>query len=173
MLINAIDFAYSCDSICAFRFPRGNFELSDNTYQSQRFQLGKAQILQEQDSDILFVGYGNGVGKASNVIEQINKTNNINISLLDLCFIKPLDEKLLLQLSKKYKKWYIFSDNTYIGGVASALLEFFAKEDIVDIYIKSFEYEDKFIKHGNKNAIEESLNISAKQIAQTIISKVL
>jgi len=169
MLKNAIDFGYSCKSVCAFRFPRGNFELKSNIYKSKKFQLAKAQILKdEENTDILFVGFGNGVGKASNVIDEINKRQNIKISLVDLCFVKPLDEKLLISLSKKYKQWFIFSDNAYIGGVASALLEFFAKQNITSLHIQSFEYEDNFIEHGNKNDVEKYLNISVKQIAKKI-----
>jgi 1-deoxy-D-xylulose-5-phosphate synthase len=165
MLEYAIDFASEFSNTCAFRFPRGKFDLDDNIFQSKRFSLAKSQMLIEEKGEMLFIGYGNGIGKAYSVISKLKEINkNINISLLDLCFIKPLDKERLIKLSHKYKKWYIFSDTVYMGGVASAILELLSKENIIDIFIKSFEYDDQFITHGAKDIIEDSLDISIDKI---------
>ncbi len=47
------------------------------------------------------------------------------------------------------KKWFVFSDSAKMGGVGSAILEFLAKDKILDVQVVSFEYEDQFITHGN------------------------
>ena len=99
---------------------------------------------------------------------ETSKFLDEDVSILDLRFVKPLDETMLKELSKKYKKWFVFSDSVKLGGVGSAILEFLAKENILGISLVSFEYEDDFITHGNTKVVEESLNLLPKQLATRI-----
>ena len=158
-------FAHKFPTPLAIRYPRGSFLSRDGLPQSTDYTLGKSDLLIENSSDILFIGYGNGVGRANLTRLEME---DVEISFLDLKFVKPLDEKMLIRLSKKHKKWFIFSDSSYSGGVASAILEFLSKEGIKDIDIKSFEYDDNFITHGKTVDVEESLGLLPKQIAKTI-----
>jgi 1-deoxy-D-xylulose-5-phosphate synthase len=153
-----VDFAYKMQTTCAFRYPRGAFLPCE--VESKPLELGVSQLLKEAESDILFIGYGNGVGRAC----ESAKLLDIDVAILDLIFVKPLDEKKLRELSKSYKKWFIFSDSGYIGGVASAIYEL----GIEGISITSFEYHDKFIKQGNTQIVEESLGILPKQLAKKV-----
>ncbi len=160
----AVEFAYNIKSPCAFRYPRGVF-LDSSKFTPKPYELGKAQLLKE-GKDILFIGFGNGVGRACETYELTK--DKIEPAILDLVFVKPLDEDLLIDLSKKYKKWYIFSDSVKRGGVGSAILEILQKHKIKDIDVISFEYEDKFIEHGNTKKVEESLSLLPKQLAQIV-----
>ncbi len=160
----AIKFAYDMKTPCAFRYPRGAF-LDSSKFASKPFELGKAQLLKD-GKDILFIGFGNGVGRACETFELIK--DRLDPAILDLCFVKPLDKEMLVNLSKEYKKWFIFSDSAKRGGVASAILEMLNEESIKDIDLVSFEYEDHFIEHGNTKAVEESLGILPEQIAKRI-----
>lgn len=130
---------------------------------SPAYELGKSDLLQEGDT-ILFIGYGNGVGRAQKVAELIED----KVAILDLRFVKPLDEEMLVNLSKKYKKWFVFSDSAKKGGVGSAVLELLSEHKIVDISLTSFEYDDAFITHGNTKLVEESLGLLPEQLAKKI-----
>ncbi|WP_200762597.1 1-deoxy-D-xylulose-5-phosphate synthase [Nitrosophilus alvini] len=163
-LREAVKFAHKLDKPCAFRYPRGAFKKIDEEYESLPFELGKSQLLKEADSDILFVGYGNGVGRAHQTMKLLGK----EIALLDLRFVKPLDKEMLKKLSRKYKKWFVFSDSAKLGGVGGALLEFFAQNSINDIYIKSFEFEDLFIPHGKTEDVEAYLGITPRNLAEKL-----
>ena len=162
-LIRAVEFAYSMKTPCAFRYPRGAFILEEE-FEDLPFEYAKSQMLIEKDSDILFVGYGNGVGRAYETLKLLD----LDISLLDLRFVKPLNENMLKSLTKKYKKWFVFSNSAKMGGVASAIAEFFIKEDINDIILKTFEYDDFFIPHGKVEDVEKYLKIRPDQIAERI-----
>jgi 1-deoxy-D-xylulose-5-phosphate synthase len=89
-------------------------------------------------------------------------------SLLDLRFVKPLDTQMLSVLSDKYKTWYVFSDSAAKGGVGSALLEFLSQENISDVSLTTFEYDDAFITHGSTKLVEESLGLLPEQLAARI-----
>ncbi len=159
----AMGFAHKYPYPCSLRYPRGSFT-QVQLPEPQPFELGKSQLLISNESDILFIGYGNGVGRAKETMQFIDE----KVSLLDLRFVKPLDKEMLHVMAKKHKKWYVFSDSSKAGGVGSALLEFLADEKIVDVLVESFEYEDEFITHGNTKMVEESLGLLPKQLAKRI-----
>jgi len=162
-LIDAVHFAAKMQTPCSFRYPRGSF-IDVGEYASEEFELGKAQLLKESQSDTLFIGYGNGVGRAS----ETAKLLETEVALLDLRFVKPLDTNILKKLSTKYKRWFVFSDSAKMGGVGSAILEFLSEAKIKDVEIETFEYDDSFITHGNTKLVEEFLGILPEQLAKHI-----
>lgn len=157
----SLEFAKDYTTPCAIRYPRGAFE--ELEYESTKFELGKGEILKQTTSEIAFIGYGAGVSRAI----ATEKLHNEEFTIVDLRFVKPLDEQLLKELAKTTKKWYIFSDSQRQGGVGSALLEFISENDL-DIKVKSFEYDDIYIQHGDTKLLEEDLGILPEQLAEKI-----
>jgi 1-deoxy-D-xylulose-5-phosphate synthase len=160
-LHQAINFSYTLDKPCAIRYPRGAFK--ELGYESTPFELGKSQLLKDGSSNKLFIGYGAGVSRAC----ETEKLHKEDIAILDLRFVKPLDGKMLSALASKYDKWYVFSDSQKQSGVASAILEY-VNEARLCVNITSFEYEDHFIVHGETSKVEESLELTAKQLVEKI-----
>jgi 1-deoxy-D-xylulose-5-phosphate synthase len=159
---SAMAFAKNYEHPCAFRYPRGAFMAED--CESEPFELGKSDLLKEGES-VLFVGYGNGVGRA---IETARYLDGINPGILDLRFVKPLDAEMLKELAETYSQWFVFSDSARMGGVGSALLEFLSTEQIEGVSLVTFEYEDDFITHGNTKLVEESLGLLPEQLAMKV-----
>jgi 1-deoxy-D-xylulose-5-phosphate synthase len=160
---HAMEFASQYSHPCSLRYPRGAFTPTDLP-ESVAFELAKSQLLQESEGDILFIGYGNGVGRAYETAKYLDEA----VSILDLRFVKPLDKEALRELALKHKRWFVFSDNAKMGGVGSAILEFLADEKILDIELTSFEYSDAFITHGNTKLVEESLGLLPEQLAKVV-----
>lgn len=158
-----IAYAAAYEHPCAIRYPRGAFMGADLP-DSIPFETGKSHLLIENDSDTLFIGYGNGVGRAAQTMAYLETTP----SLLDLRFVKPLDGEMLRRMAKRHSRWYVFSDSSAQGGVGSALLEWLASEKITDVLVTTFEYADAFIKHGNTKLVEESLGLLPEQLAERI-----
>ncbi|ABB43756.1 1-Deoxy-D-xylulose-5-phosphate synthase [Sulfurimonas denitrificans DSM 1251] len=159
----AMAFAAQYQFPCSLRYPRGSFTQT-SLPESSPFELAKSQLLQSNKGDVLFIGYGNGVGRAY----ETSKLLEEKISILDLRFIKPLDKEMLRDMATKHNKWFIFSDSAKMGGVGSAILEFFADEKILHVELESFEYEDSFITHGKTKDVEESLGLLPAQLAQKV-----
>jgi 1-deoxy-D-xylulose-5-phosphate synthase len=160
-MVEAMKFAKDFPTPCAFRYPRGAFSSQDEDVTP--FELGKSHTIQN-GSDILFIGYGNGVGRAI----ETAKLTDVTPTILDLRFVKPLDRDRLIELSITHKKWFVFSDSAKIGGVGSAILELLCEDNIRDIDLTSFEYKDRFIAHGNTRLVEESLGLLPEQLAKII-----
>ncbi len=157
----ALDYGYECTSPCAIRYPRGSF--SELKYEASPFEKGKAELLKESFSNKLLIGYGAGVSRAV----KTESLHEEDLAILDLRFVKPLDETLLKELATKYTKWYVFSDSSYKGGVASALLEFVSVNNL-NVQIVSFEYGDAFIEHGDTQIVEEDLGLLPCQLVKKI-----
>ncbi|MEA2090903.1 MAG: 1-deoxy-D-xylulose-5-phosphate synthase [Campylobacterota bacterium] len=159
----AMAFAAEYQHPCSLRYPRGSFTQTDLP-ESQEFELAKSQLLHSSESNILFIGYGNGVGRAYETSGYLDA----EVSILDLRFVKPLDKEMLRDMAVKHKKWFVFSDSSKMGGVGSAILEFLADEKILDVAVDSFEYGDEFITHGNTKLVEESLGLLPQQLAAKV-----
>ncbi len=170
-LIAAVNYAYKLNKPCAFRYPRGLF-LFDSDIETDGFEDNKSQLLQDASSEILLLGYGNGVGRAYKTAEFLKK-EGIEAGLLDIRFLKPLDRDTLKDMAKKYKKWFIFSDSSKMGGVGEIIALFLQAESIADVHIESFEYEDAFITHGKTIEVEESLGLLPAQLAAKIKTRVV
>ncbi|MBE2984158.1 1-deoxy-D-xylulose-5-phosphate synthase [Campylobacter sp. RM9344] len=162
----AMEFAYRYKGVSAFRYPRGAFGLNDE-FEAKDFRLGKGEILIKGSADTAIICYGNAVAKGLSVRNLLK--DSLDVSLVDLVFVKPLDKEMLLELSKSCKKWYIISDSAKKGGVGEILSAFLQDNRIYDVSIASFEYNDAFIPHGNTAEVENYLGISAEQIAQKLL----
>ncbi|MEJ2500803.1 MAG: 1-deoxy-D-xylulose-5-phosphate synthase [Campylobacterales bacterium] len=159
----AVAFAAAFDRPLGLRYPRGAF-FEAELPASEPFEYGKSQLLIEADSDLLLIGYGNGVGRAAQTRERLGR----EAALLDLRFVKPLDTEMLRRLASKYKRWYVFSDSAAAGGVGSALLEWLSQEAVSDVVLQTFEYGDDFITHGATVQVEASLGLLPEQLAERI-----
>lgn len=164
MMEKCMEYAYFHQGPLAFRYPRGSFILEEE-FAPCKLSLAKSQWLIKNTSEVAFLGFGQGVGKAWKVLQNLG---NDFANLIDLVFIKPLDELLLKELASQTKIWFVFSENVKIGGVASLLREFVGQYDL-NVKIVSFEYEDVFITHGNLNEVEVSLNLDVKKLSQKIL----
>lgn len=151
-----LEYATSKVGLIAIRYPRGSFAL-DESYEPSL----KTHFIKNVNSNISFLGFGEGVAKALAVSEEINA------NVIDLVFAKPLDKEFLLNLAKSSKEWHIFSESAKIGGLNS-IISSFLKEYDLDIKLISYEYEDEFITHGNTNEVMQSLGLDAKSIINKI-----
>ncbi len=165
----AVEYAYTHQGPLAIRYPRGAF-IDPVIVGDKPFEYGKAEMLSEKEgAKILLLGYGNGVGRAMQTALILEK-ENINACVVDLRFAKPLDENFLIDLAKKYKQWFVFSDSTKYGGIGS-LLGLIKEKNFLHVEIESFEYKDKFIPHGATNLVEKLLEITPEQLALKIQEK--
>ncbi|TDJ85796.1 1-deoxy-D-xylulose-5-phosphate synthase [Campylobacter volucris] len=164
MMEEIMEYAYFHQGVFAFRYPRGNFIL-DNEFQAKKIQLAKAQILIENQSDKVFLGFGQGVARAKLVLDELGQEY---ANLIDLVFVKPLDEACLKEFAMKSKIWFIFSDSAKIGGVGSLIMNFLQKEGLNHIKVVSFEYEDYFITHGKTDMVQKHLGLDVKSLCSKI-----
>ncbi len=156
-----LEFSVSLKKPVLIRYPRGGEELDFN-YCSQ-IEMGKSEIL-EKGSDITIVAIGKMVSRAKKVSE-ILKNDNISSTIINTRFLKPFDQKTLLNNLSKII--ITIEDGTVIGGLGNKVEEILKENDISSKLIK-FAYPDEFIKHGSVTEIEEKYGLDAESISERV-----
>lgn len=149
----------------AIRYPRGKGELKDWHNEMQELPVGKGRQLAEgTDVAVLSVGpIGNEVMKAIGLLEP----EGISVAHYDLIFIKPLDEALLHEVARKYKKIVTVENGTVQGGAGSAVLEFMADNGYCP-RVKRIGVPDRFIEHGSVPELYKQCGMDGESIAASI-----
>ena len=128
--------------------------------------FGKAEII-KSGTDVSIIAIGKMVERAYEVSELLKK-QNISVEVINARFLKPLDEKIIISSLKKTKYVVTIEDGLLKGGLASAVMECIAKNQLRDIKIKTFGYDDTFVPHGTIDKIEEHYHLDAKSISEEI-----
>ena len=149
----------------AIRYPRGRGVMPDWQKPFQEIVVGTGRLIREgEDLAILSIGHiGNLVKEA---IEKLAK-NSISVAHYDMRFVKPLDENLLHQVGKKFKKIITVEDGTIIGGLGSAVLEFFADHNY-QLQVTRLGVPDHFIDHGSQQVLYKECGYDVQGICQAV-----
>lgn len=151
----------------AIRYPRGEekeIEIKeDNNLQIKRLENKKAQII-KQGKDITIVAIGKMVSRAIEV-SKLLEGESISCEIINASFIKPLDNVTIKNSINKTKKVITIEDGTINGGLYTEICELIIKEDLKNITIEGFAYEDKFVRHGKVEELEKINGLDAENIA--------
>ncbi len=149
----------------AIRYPRGNgLGLVKKPF--EKIEIGKGEIV-EKGNDAAILAIGNMVGMAEKA-RKILADENIDVEVVNLRFVKPLDSELLKDVFSRHKKVLTIEDNIIIGGFGSAVLEFMNQNNIRDTEVLIHGLPDRFIDHGTPDELYEELKMDGKGIASII-----
>ena len=157
------------DDMGAFviRYPRGKGTTAEWHNTPVRIALGTGEKLKD-GSDIAVLTIGTIANQARKAIEQIERENaDIGIAHYDMRFIKPLDEKILHEVGKKFEKVITIEDGVIQGGFGSAILEFFA-DNGYRVQTKRLGIPDTFVEHGTPDELYSMLGLDTEGIADSI-----
>jgi len=163
-LENMLEFAVNeFDGPVAIRYPRGS--LKDYINKSYaKIENGKGVVV-EEGRDITIAASGKMVITALNA-REILKKSNIDAEVLNLRFVKPLDEKMLLKSVNKTKKAVIIDEAPPCGSVAVNIKAILP--NTVDVMLKTLP--DKFIKQGSIEELLKENRMDSQSIADDIIN---
>ncbi len=148
----------------AVRYPRGP-AYGVPTEGFKKIEIGTwEELIEGEDVVILAVGYP--VYQALKASEKLYK-DGIRVGVVNARFVKPLDEKLLLDLAGRYDIFVTVEDNVLMGGFGSAVLEFLAERSIQRRVVR-LGIPDRFIEHGNQNLLRKLVGIDAEGIERTV-----
>ena len=99
------------------------------------------------------------------------KKENINVEVINIRFLKPLDKEKVLKSAIKTKKVITIEDGYLIGGLASSINDILIKQD-EKIKILNMGYPDKFIKQSSVKEIEKKYKMDKDSIKENILKMV-
>lgn len=147
------------------RYPRGKGEQKDWHCPLEEMPVGKGEMLTDGDGvAVLTVGpIGNTVAKAISELQE----EEIHAAHYNMIFVKPLDEDLLREVGKKFRRIITVEDGVKNGGMGSAVTEFFNDND-TPIIVKRLGLPDKFVEHGTPEELYKLCGLDKDSIKQEI-----
>lgn len=135
--------------------------------ENTNFEIGKAvQIGEGTDATVFSTGVT--VSEALKAKESLAK-ENINIRVIDMHTIKPIDEKIIIKCTKETKHLISVEDHNQIGGLGSAISEVLTKK--CPTYLTRLGINDRFGKSGKAEELMKEFEIDAEAISNIIKSK--
>jgi 1-deoxy-D-xylulose-5-phosphate synthase len=147
---------------CAIRYPKGSPEQVQEKQDS--FKIGQAEVLCE-GKDATILALGKMVYPAIQVAKNLK---NYKIGVVNVRFVKPLDEELILTLTKKTKKIITIEDHVVNSGFGSAILELLNANQIKDVMVKCLGFPAEFIEHGNTAILFKKYGLDVEGITHAI-----
>jgi len=101
---------------------------------------------------------------------QLLQPLGISVRIVNARFIKPLDEEMLLQLAREGFDIVTVEEGARLGGMGSAVLEFYSDRNIHDIRVKNIAVPDYFVQHGSVGEQRREVGLTAENLAAHIQS---
>lgn len=162
---------HQLDSPSVIRYPRGNGTGETLPNVDETIELGKGLTIINGlghqstkptiDKTIAILSFGTMLAEAKKVAIELNAT------LVDMRFIKPLDESLIDSLNTNHDVLVTVEDNAIAGGAGSGVNEYLLAQG-KPVCILNIGIEDQFVKHGTQEEIHQELGLDSKGIKAKI-----
>jgi len=152
----------------AVRYPRGSGVGTVLSNSLETLPIGKAKIervtQQPLGKKIAVLCFGTLLYPALEIAQRLD------ITVVNMRFVKPLDEHLLLELGQDYDGFVSLEDGVIAGGAGSACLEFFVKSNLHKPFLQ-LGLPDEFIDHGDPAKLMAQCGLDAQGIETAIRHK--
>ncbi|MEJ2764250.1 1-deoxy-D-xylulose-5-phosphate synthase [Photobacterium sp. MCCC 1A19761] len=144
----------------AVRYPRGSGTGITPEREMTALEIGKG-VVRRQGEKIAILSFGTMLGYALEAAE------NLNATVADMRFVKPLDEALILELAANHDVLVTVEENAIAGGAGSGVNEFLMKQKVLKPVL-NLGLPDRFIEQGTQAELHALLEIDGPGIEKQI-----
>ena len=150
------------------RYPRGGGVLKDWRCPFEEIKVGTGRKMQDgSDVAVLSIGpMGNNVTKAIEMLKQ--QGSSVSVAHYDMRFLKPIDENILEEVGRKFKRVITVENGARQGGLGSAVLEWMNDHDYAPKVIR-LGLPDRFVEHGTVEELQKIAGIDEESIIKAIL----
>ena len=159
-MFELLNTAYAYPGPALVRYPRDNTEKPPQVDIEKTVELGKASIVRKGSGTAILV-FGTLLDIAAEVAEVLD------CSLVNMRFIKPLDETLIESMVRSHERLVTIEDGTIVGGAGSAVLEFLNEKQL-DIPCLRLGLADHFPSQGSRQQVLAEYDIDKDSIEASI-----
>ncbi len=165
-LSDMMKFAVNYTGPIALRYPRG--EAYDGLKEFRApIKYGKSEVLYDE-TEIAILAVGSMVRTAQAVRREL-RLRGYNCSLINVRFVKPIDEELLMTVQKEHRLVVTMEENVRSGGFGDHVLEYY--NDIGSVVkILNIALPDDYIEHGNVEVLRKETGIDEESVLKQIIT---
>jgi 1-deoxy-D-xylulose-5-phosphate synthase len=155
--------AVTHDGPIAVRYPRGAAIGVDISTKFNKLPIGKGEVLRH-GNDIVIFAVGSAVNESLKAQSLLNE-KEIETTVVNCRFIKPLDIDLIADQAKQAKHIITVEENVLQGGFGSAVLECLNEAGLTGFKLKRIGIADTFVEHGSQKALRAKYGVDASAIA--------
>jgi len=144
------------------RYPRGRGSVVDWRCPFEEIAVGKGRCLRE-GSDVAVLSFGPLGVEVQKAISDVS----LSVAHYDMRFVKPLDEELLDEVGRKFKRIVTVEDGSREGGFGSAVLEWMSDHGYTP-QVKRLGLPDRFVEHGTVAELQKITGIDAESIKKAV-----
>lgn len=167
-LEDMLAFAVELKKPVAIRYPRGT---ASEEFQNNREKIvyGKSEVIQK-GKKVALLAEGHMLSFAMNAAEKL-KQQSITAFVVNIRFLKPLDEIMLKEIANCCKYIVTIEDGVIQCGFGSKVLEYYNDNDINSVKVIRCGFPDKFIEQGTTEQLYHIYQLDGEGIYNTIINK--
>lgn len=165
----AIEEALKCKGPMYVRLAKTNDPL---VHQSKniKFRLGKGIIIRK-GNDITVIATG-GMLYNAKLLTDILVAKGIDVGLISMHTIKPIDKKLILKVLEKTRAVFTIEDHNLIGGLGSSVAEIIAESYFQNVYFERIALPDLYVNSvGNQRYLHQRYGLLPDQMSDNILRK--
>ena len=159
----ALSTGYDFNGPAAVRYPRGKGIGIPIDKGMRPLEVGKGLIRRDGNTIAIFA-FGSMVKAA------LEAANKLGATLVDMRFVKPLDEELISKLAANHQLVVTVEESAVMGGAGSAVNEFLTQTS-TPIQTLNLGLPDKFLEHGKPSEMLDEINLNCEGIIQAIKNK--
>jgi len=152
--------AFQHDGPTAVRYPRGAGAGMTPATEMQALPLGKGEI-RRSGKKIAILAFGTLLAAALEAGEALDAT------VVNMRFVKPLDEELVTQLAREHQLLVTVEENTVMGGAGSAVAETLAQRGLA-VQLLQLGLPDSYLEHGDPALLLANCGLDKNGIIQAI-----
>jgi 1-deoxy-D-xylulose-5-phosphate synthase len=159
----ALNTGYQFSGPAAVRYPRGKGPGASIEKTAAIWPMGKAR-LRRKGKSIAILAFG------SMVEPSLKAAEDLNASVVDMRFVKPLDEDIIDDMASRHQLLVTVEENAVMGGAGSAVNEYLLQANF-QIPVLNLGLPDRFLEHGKAQEMLAGVELDADSIAARIRRK--
>jgi len=155
--------AYTLDMPAAVRYPRGSGTGAVPEKEMVALPIGKAEV-RRRGKDVAILAFGTPLAMSLAAAEEIDAT------VVNMRFIKPLDEAIILQMAETHNLIVTVEENVIEGGCGSAVNEVLAARGVL-VPVLNFGLPDVMLQHGSQDDMRREAGFTREELVRAIKSR--
>jgi 1-deoxy-D-xylulose-5-phosphate synthase len=160
-MFELLNTAYHYPGPALVRYPRDSVAQPQTVDVDACVEIGKGIQIREGKRTALLV-----FGSLFSIAQPI--AEDLDLSLVNMRFIKPLDESLITELAGNHEYLVTLEDSAIAGGAGSAVLEFLNQHQL-SIPLLRLGLSDEFPSHGSREQVLEEYGLDSENLRNSII----
>lgn len=161
-------FAIDYDGPAAMRYPRGEAFAGLKNFRPP-VELGRSESIYKGKT-VVILSVGNMMEEVLKTVDLL-KEQGMQPGLVNVRFIRPMDEEMLHDLAERYPLLVTAEENVLSGGFGEAVSAFLHRNDYQN-HLLTFGIPDCFVEHGSVEWQRQQMGIDAASMAARIMEKV-